>query len=385
MKILDSYILRTFLVSLVICMAAIMGLALLLDFSFNRNKFLDMAAETEQSGLWALLAGIADYYFYRSFHYFQLLAAPALLVSAAASMVRLNRTRELTSIKAAGVSLYRVMWPMILVVLVLDGFYIVNQEFIIPGIAVQLARDPDDLAVQEEFAVDFVRDEHNNIIYAPTYDPKARQMRAEKKVFEDGSIVFPARVRIFQRDSKYKALGTIEAEGAKWDQANRRWVFTNGVKLPPIEEATLLERIPTGAEGEPQKDYYTNVGPRQLLRHRTSDFYRYMSYAELKSLAEDPMRGNRRQLQVEMHQHVTGPILNILILLLGMPFVAAREDRSYTASISVAALLFIGVFAVRFVATAFGNAGHVGPLLAAWLPIFIVLPASILSMEALRT
>ncbi len=385
MKILDSYILRTFLVSLVICMAAIMGLALLLDFSFNRNKFLDMAAETEQAGLWALLAGIADYYFYRSFHYFQLLAAPALLVSAAASMVRLNRTRELTSIKAAGVSLYRVMWPMILVVLVLDGFYIVNQEFIIPGIAVQLARDPDDLAVQENFAVDFVRDEHNNIIYAPTYDPKARQMRAEKKVFEDGSIVFPARVRIFQRDSKYKALGTIEAEGAKWDQANRRWVFTNGVKLPPIEEATLLDRIPTGTEGEPQKDYYTNVGPRQLLRHRASDFYRYMSYAELKSLAEDPMRGNRRQLQVEMHQHMTGPILNILILLLGMPFVAAREDRSYAASISVAALLFIGVFAVRFVSTAFGNAGHVGPLLAAWLPIFIVLPASILSMESLRT
>jgi lipopolysaccharide export system permease protein len=384
-KILDRYILTTFLVSLVICLAAMMGLALLLDFSFNRNKFLDLAAETEEAGLWGLLAGIADYYVYRAFHYFQLLAAPTLLVSAAASMVRLNRNRELTSIKAAGVSLYRVMWPMTLVGLILDGFYIVNQEFIIPGIAVELARDPDDLAVQENFAVDFVRDEHNNIIYAPIYDPKARQMRAEKKVFEDGSIVFSARVRIFQRDSKYKALGTIEAEGAKWDEANRRWVFTNGVKLPPIEEATLLERIPTGPEGEPQKDYYTNVGPRQLLRHRTSDFYRYMSYAELKSLAEDPMRGNRRQLQVEMHQHMTGPILNVLILLLGMPFVAAREDRSYAASISVAVLLFIGVFAVRFVSTAFGNAGHVGPLLAAWLPIFIVLPASILSMESLRT
>ncbi len=385
MKILDRYILTTFLVSLAICLAAIMGLALLLDFSFNRNKFLDLAAETEQAGLWALLAGIADYYFYRAFNYFQLLAAPALLVSAAASMVRLNRTRELTSIKAAGVSLYRVMWPMILVALVLDGFYIVNQEFIIPGISVQLARDPDDLAVQENFSVDFVRDEHNNIIYAPTYDPKTQEMRAEKKVFEDGSVVFSARVRIFQRDSKYEALGTIEAENAKWDEARGRWVFTNGIKLPPIEKATLINRIPTGPEGEPQKDYYTNIGPRQLLRHRASDFYRYMSYAELKSLAEDPMRGNRRQLQVEMHQHMTGPILNILVLLLGMPFVAAREDRSYVVGISVATSLFIGVFAVRFVSTAFGNAGHVGPLLAAWLPIFIVLPATILSMEALRT
>ncbi|KPJ70769.1 MAG: hypothetical protein AMK72_12575 [Planctomycetes bacterium SM23_25] len=385
MKILDRYVLTTFLVSLVICLAAIMGLALLLDFSFNRNKFLDLAAATEEAGLWGLLAGIADYYVYKAFHYFQLLAAPTLLVSAAASMVRLNRSRELTSIKAAGVSLYRVMWPMLLVGLILDGFYIANQEFIIPGFAVELARDPDDLAVQENFAVDFVRDEHNNILYAPIYDPKTRQMRAEKKVFEDGTVVFSARVRIFQRDSKYEALGTIEAETAAWDEARGRWVFTNGVKLPPLKEATLLDRIPTAPEGEPQHDYYTNVGPRELQRHRASDFYRYMSYAELKSLAEDPMRGNRRQLQVEMHQHVTGPILNVLILLLGMPFVAAREDRSYVAGILVAASLFIGVFVVRFVSTAFGNAGHVEPLLAAWLPVFIVLPASILSMEALRT
>jgi len=384
-KILDRYILSTFLVSLVICLAAMMGLALLLDFSFNRNKFLDLAAETEEAGLWGLLAGIADYYVYRVFDYFQLLAAPTLLVSAAASMVRLNRNRELTSIKAAGTSLYRVMWPMILVGLILDGFYIVNQEIIVPGMAVELARDPDDLAVQEEFAVDFVRDEHNNIIYAPIYNPQTHCMRAEKKVFEDGSVVFPARVRIFQRDSKYEALGTIEAESAQWDEQRSRWIFTGGIKLPPIREATLLDRVPAGHTGEPQADYYTNVGPRELQRHRTSDFYRYMSYAELKSLAEDPMRGNRRQLQVEMHQHVTGPILNILILLLGLPFVAGREDRSYVVGISMAASLFIGVFAVRFAATAFGNAGHVGPLLAAWMPIFIVLPASILSMEALRT
>ena len=76
MKILDRYILSTFLVSLVICLAAMMGLALLLDFSFNRNKFLDLAAETEEAGLWGLLDGIADYYVYRVFDYFQLLAAP---------------------------------------------------------------------------------------------------------------------------------------------------------------------------------------------------------------------------------------------------------------------------------------------------------------------
>ena len=97
------------------------------------------------------------------------------------------------------------------------------------------------------------------------------------------------------------------------------------------------------------------------------------------------MRGNRRQLQVAMHQHVTQPILNLLVLLLGLPFVAGREERNYFASIGIALALFVGVYIVSFAATAFGNTGHISPLLAAWFPIFLVLPASILSMESLRT
>jgi lipopolysaccharide export LptBFGC system permease protein LptF len=79
------------------------------------------------------------------------------------------------------------------------------------------------------------------------------------------------------------------------------------------------------------------------------------------------------------------PILNLLVLLLGLPFVAGREERNYFASIGVAVVLFIGVYVLSFTSTAFGNAGHLSPLLAAWFPIFVVLPASILSMESLRT
>jgi lipopolysaccharide export system permease protein len=384
-KILDRYILKTYVFSLVIVIAALMGIAVLIDMAVSANKFLDLRAETEEAGFWNLVGHMADYYFYKAFYYFQWGAALALLVAAAASMVRLNRTRELTGIKAAGVSLYRVLWPVILVGLLLDGFYIANQELIIPGMAVQLARDPDDLEVTETFDVEFVRDEQNNIIYAPIYDPKTETMQAEKKVFDDGRVAFQARVRIFLRDSKYQPLGTIEAESATWDPALGAWRLEGGVRLPPVREEGLFERAPEGPEGEPFDLYYTNVGPEALRRHRTSDFYRYMSYGELKTLARDPMRGNRLQLEVAMHQHVTQPILNILILLLGLPFVAGREDRNYFIGIGLAAAMVIIVFIITFTATAFGNAGQVPPLWAAWIPVFLVLPAGIVSMEMLKT
>lgn len=384
-KILDRYILKTYLASLVVVLAALMGIAILLDMAVSANKFLDLKSEMAEAGFWTLVARMADYYFYQAFYYFQLFAALALLVAAAAGMVRLNRTRELTGMKAAGISLYRVLWPIILVGLALDGFYIVNQEILLPRMAVELVRDPDDLNALETFSVEFIRDNENNILYAPIYDPETQEMQAEKKVFEDGRVTFPARVRIFLRDSQYRAMGTIEAERATWDARLGAWRLEGGVRLPPVRQASLLERVPEGPEGEPFPLYYTNVGPEEILRHRTSDFYRYMSYSELKTLARDPMRGNRLQLEVAMHQHITSPILNVLILLLGLPFVAGREDRNYFVGVGLAVALVIGVFILTFAATAFGNAGHVPPIWAAWIPIFLVLPPSILSMEMLKT
>ncbi|MCX5654888.1 MAG: LptF/LptG family permease [Planctomycetota bacterium] len=385
MKILDRYILKTFLLSLLISMAALIGIVLVLDLVLNVNKLFNLSATARTTGFWSIFAGLVNYYFYKMFDYFQWTVSPAILVAAAASLVRLNRSRELIGIKAAGVSLYRVMWPMIAVALVLDAFYIVNQELILPAISIQLARSPDDLEVKKEFAVDFIRDENNNIIYAPLYNPKAREMRAEAKIKDDGTPLYLARVRIFRRDSKFQPLGTVEAEKATWDPKAGGWRLTGGVRLPPLKEPMLLDRIPDAPEGDPVDFYSTNVGPPEIVRHRASDFYRYMAYGELRALADDPMRSNRQALQVTMHQHITGPIMNLLLLLLGLPFVAGRDDRNYFSSIGVAIGLVIGVYAINFAATAFGQQGHIGPLLAAWLPVFFVLPASVLSMEALRT
>ena len=382
MKILDRYIIQTFVVSLVIVLVAMMGIALVLDLFFNMNQFIEMTGDAQELGFGQVLWNILDYYFYKAFDYFQLLLAPVMLVSAAASLVRLNRGHEITGMKAAGVSLYRIMWPMVAACVLLDVFYIVNQEFLIPAVSVQLTREPDDLVVPERFAVDFVRDEHNNIIYAPVYDPVRHEMLAEKRVLAGGQVVFPARIRIFERDSKYRPRGTIEAERAVWNGRDG-WNLEGGVKFPPMREGAEVDH--TDEAGVPCLFYHTRIGPEAIERYRSSDFFRYLSSGELKALAEDPMRGNRRQLQVTLHQHVTSPILNLLILLLGLPFVAGREDRNYFASIGIAIALFVGVFVLVFASTAFGNSGHVSPLLAAWVPVFAALPAAVLAMESLRT
>jgi len=387
-KILDRYILQTFLVSLLIVLVAMMSLTLVLDLSINVNKIMNVvSSDTGGVGFWGATWNILRYYFYKSFSYFQLLLAPVLLISAAASMVRLARGRELTGLKAAGISLYRVMWPMVVMALLLNLFYVVNQEIIIPSIASELTRDPDEMDVRDKFSVDFLRDANNSVIYAPLYDPKGREMYSERRPVEGKDLFNEVKIRILLRDPNYNSMGTIEASRARWDTTGpiRGWHLEDGKKFPPASDPLGTTYQMGESVGEPIDFYATRTGPEEIERHHASDAYRYMAYDELKYLATDPLRSNRRQFQVAMHQHVTLPIMNLLILLLGLPFVAGREDRNYFISIGVAMVLFIAVFALMFASTAFGNSGHVSPLVAAWLPVVVALPASILSQEMLRT
>ncbi len=388
MKILDRYIFRTVLVSLVIVFGVVTGLALTIDLVINMDEFLETKGD-EAATAWSVLANMADYYFYKLFEYFRLLAGPCLLFAGAATLARFNRTRELTGIKAAGVSMYRVLWPLVLVALAADVFYVVNQELIIPRIAVRLVRDPDDVAAREAFSVDFIRDRHNNVIYAPLYDPQRRQMVAQAKSFGGGGASYLARVRIFLRDANYQPLGTIEARQATWDPDERAWILDEGRRYRARAEAPLLVGAPQVDPGEPCPRYpengWTDVDPQTIERHRAHDFYKYLSYVELRDLVQDPMRGNRRAMQVEMHRHITDPLMLVLVLLLGLPFLVGREEQSYLVSIGLAVLVVLGVLVLQFASTAFGTGGHLEPLLAAWVPTFIVLPASILSLQIVRT
>jgi lipopolysaccharide export system permease protein len=389
MKVLDRYIFQTLLVSLAIVLVSVLGLALTIDLFFNMDEFLEATEGAEDVTAWAILANMGDYYFYKLFDYLQLLAGPWLLFSGAATLARFNQSRELTGIKAAGVSMYRVLWPMIAIAMAAAVLYVVNQEVIIPRIAVRLLRDPDDVAVREAFSVDFVRDRHNNVLVAPRYDPERREMRAQRKRVPEGDVRYEALVRIFLRDEGYQPLGTIEATRASWDPEQRAWLLKDGRRYGVRAEAPLLSGVPRTDPGEPCPRYpaddWTDVGPRTIERHRAHDFYKYLSYVELRDLARDPMRGNRRAMQVELHQHVTDPLMLVLLMLLGLPLLVGKEERSYMISIGLAVLVVLGILVIEFASTAFGTSGDLDPLLAAWVPVFIVLPAGVLSLQTLRT
>ena len=104
MKLLDRYVLRTFLQAYAYCIAAFVSIWLIFDISDNLSTFVDDRVS---------LALVTRYYLTQLPHILVFLLPVALLLALLFSLGRMSRTNELVSMLTAGVSIPRLILPLV--------------------------------------------------------------------------------------------------------------------------------------------------------------------------------------------------------------------------------------------------------------------------------
>src|SRR4051812_41115569 len=210
MKILDRYILSSFLKNWAISFMVLVGMYMVLDMVFNFDDLVRVKPGQQSDAaatLFGVLYNVADYYFFQSFLFFNHLSGIIPVVAAAFTLMRLSRFNELTAVMAAGVPLLRVAMPIILAGVTLNALVIVNQELIIPNIAEKLSRDKEDLAGTrgDEFPIRAMQDDHNSLLFAARYTPAHPNTPAE--------LLY---VDILEHNAEEQVTGLITAERATY-------------------------------------------------------------------------------------------------------------------------------------------------------------------------
>src|SRR6478735_8681244 len=100
MRIIDRYVLFSFIKNYLISFMVLIGMYIVLDMVFNFDDLAGLKSTTPGGGV----------------------------VTAAFTLTRLSRFNELTALLAAGVPLLRIAMPIILAGLVLNGLVIADQE-----------------------------------------------------------------------------------------------------------------------------------------------------------------------------------------------------------------------------------------------------------------
>jgi len=361
MKILDRYVAKNFLIGYCIAFCVLIGLRIIIDLFVNLDEFTEHA----DLGALAVAKNILSFYALHSTLYFRDFAGMITVVAAVFSLGKMVRCNELVAVMASGVSLKRVIAPIILLAFLLTVLFVIDQELIIPPLGDKLVRGQDAIPGQESYDVWFMSDSKGSLIYTPRFDVKQSTMY---------------KPTIITRRQKPKSLiwevtGRIDAEKAVYK--NGKWLLANG---------RFTEKgSPTGTR--PIASYESDITPKDIPVRRKSRHLPLLSWSQLAALASRGTK-NMPQLCAQMHFHITEPIINLVMLMVSLPILVCRDPKSMKLAVIISFATTTACFVTTFVCKMLATEavfGRVMPELWAWLPVFIFLPIAFIELDSMKT
>jgi LPS export ABC transporter permease LptG/LPS export ABC transporter permease LptF len=349
--LLDDYVMREFLTNFGLVLAAFT--ALFLFFTFFELTGDIIRNRTPLVTVGEYLLNLIPYIVYA-------VTPLCSLVAVLITFGALNRSSELTAMKATGISLYRVVTPVLVVAAMLAGaLFVFGESYLPPANRRQEAL----LAViKNKPAQTFLRPDRRwisgqtgatgtpaRIFYYQFFDPD-KDMFANLTVFELDPSTFELKRRIF-------------ATTAHWDAAASQWVFNNGWQR--------------AFEGEAISDYKPfSVSTFSEIREQPGYFKKEdlqseeMSYGELSHYIVDLKQSgfDTMRLRVQLMRKIAAPLVTLVMAILAVPFALTMGKKGSLAGIGTAIGVAISYWVVEGVFAAMGNVNTLPPLLAAWSP-----------------
>jgi lipopolysaccharide export LptBFGC system permease protein LptF len=260
MKILDRYVAKNFLIGYMIAFCVLLGLTMIIDLFVNLDEF----AELSEHGFVAVAKQITGFYAVQMAVYFRDFAGMITVVAAAFSLARMVRSNELVAVMASGVSLQRLIAPIIILSLLLTGLFVIDQELIIPAFSDKLVRAKDVKPGQETYDVWFIDDKNGSLICTSRFE------------VETMTMIKPS---IIMRSRNDKMLWDVDAwiaaDKAVYNEKTKQWNLIN----------TRISKNNPPPEFVGNSSYASDILPRDIPVRRKSQHKSLLSWVQLNTLA----------------------------------------------------------------------------------------------------
>jgi len=380
MKLLDRYVLVTFIKNYLLSFMVLIGLYIVLDMVFSFDELAE--ARSNAGGVEAMMqtiTSIGGFYFYQSFLFFLQLSGIIPVVAAAFTLMRMSRFNELTAILAAGVPLLRVATPIIFCGVIINFVLVpIDQEVIVPRLISKILRSHDEVqkaGAVKRFPIKAMQDGENGLVNAGRYTAEDSRGPALMEV-----------VDIIERDRDGHVTAHIVADQARWDPQASEWKLTNGFRITGLRaDQTRGPMTPLAAWGS------KTVTPEEIALYKSGDYVELLSTERINALLQRPKSYGQVALMRVKHFRWSQMIVNIVLLLLAIPCCLTREPGHLKRAATKCLILTGACMAIVFIARQMASnpptpsIAAQWPLIMAWLPIFLFLPLAIFLLDQTHT
>ena len=349
--LLDEYVLREFSTNLLLVFGSFATLVLIFTFfelvgDIIRNR-------TPLVTVGDYLLNLIPYVVYTTM---PLCALVAVLITFGA----LSRSSELTAMKATGISLYRVVAPVLLLTAMLAVALFAFDELYLP--AANRRQESLRATIKGKPAQTFLRPDRKWISGATPHNGEPQRIFFYQ--FFDADRDLFANITVFEFEpGSFQLTRRIFASSARWDDRTREWIFENGWTRTFAGD-TIASFQPFALRALPEiheQPTYFKKEDRPSQEMSYNELSRYV--ADLSQSGFDTMR-----LRVQLNRKLAYPLVTFVMALLGIPFALAMGKRGGLASIATAIGLAIAYWVVAGLFEAMGDVNTLPAVLAAWSP-----------------
>lgn len=352
--ILDRYLVREYLLLVAIGLGVTTALFVVIDLMSDLDRYLRIKPP---------LVHVLEHLVYRWPAALYDGLPIVMLVATIFLFLTLSRNHELTAMKAAGLSLYRISLPILLLGLAVTASAGVFQELVLPHLN-ELGEEVDRVKIRGQLPRHLQTRER---LWMRTGD--TRFYRIE--------LLHPATndmwgMTLLELDREFRLLQRLDARRAHWTDAG--WELTEGAYRE------------VGADGEVRTVpfAYTALELAEEIEDftRAQKTVRRMSFLELRDyVARLAATGFPVQKYlVDLHAKLSFPLINLVMVLVAIPFALQSPRGGRLVGIALAIGIMAAYVMVHFVCLALARADLLPPLLAAWTAnvIFLGLGTSLL-------
>ena len=310
---------------------------------------------------------ILEYFWYATPQFAYYVLPISALVASLITVGVLTKTSELTVMKACGISLYRVSFPLLFFSLLWSGIlFSMGEGFladtnrraeelrnVIRGVSVQQSS-----VLNRKWAIN-----REGTIYNYQYfDPSENTLHGVS-TYRFANDEWRLTERAHAQQAVYSGA---------W-QANDVWIRRIADETGPgAFEST------DRAELSIESPEYFSAEPPQAERMNYKELERYIG--DLSDSGVDVV-----SLRVALQRKLSFPFVTLILTLIAVPFAVTTGRHGALYGVGIAIVLASGYWIVISVFAAIGSAGLITPLLAAWTPNVLFGGSAIYLLLAVRT
>jgi LPS export ABC transporter permease LptF/LPS export ABC transporter permease LptG len=343
--LLDDYVLRDFFIYLGMILSAFVVLLLVFtlfellgDILRNQTPFIVVIE---------YLLNVTPYLIYS-------VAPLIMLLAVLITFGLMNRSNEITAIKATGTSIYRIVTPVMIAAAVLatglffaDQFYLPHTNKRQEALHNEIKGKPPQTYLRPDRR--WIFGQHNDIYYYQFFD-------ADRDQF--------ANLTIFQIDPvSFDITQRIHAERAHWSESMDRWIFEQGWQRS-LKGAAIAGFRTFDVSTFPE------IGEAPSYFKKEVKQYSEMNYEELRRYIRDLQQSGFDvvRLRVQLNKKLSFPLITLIMAVLAVPFSMSAAKKGAITGVAVAVSIAVIYTVVTRLFEAMGDLSQLPPAVAAWSP-----------------